>query len=214
MKNEPKEASRKLEPTEAAAPHSSPEREIPDPKTPLRPVRSGPGVWRRAFRWLLALLIFFALGALVITWAFYLPLRQRTEGRFSDLQAAQQQIDQLEQDLAAEQARSEQSAALQSELDQAEAHIGLLKARLDVAAAQLALAQKDNAKARVALSQTARTLDELAAGRDEDQRQVIADLKTRINLVRDEIGQNDFAAQSDLDVLAAGLLELESAVIR
>jgi chromosome segregation ATPase len=160
------------------------------------------------------LLIFFALGALVITWAFYLPLRQRTEGRFSDLQAAEREIDQLQQDLAAAQALSGQSEALETELDQAGAHIGLLKARLDVAAAQLALAQKDTAKARVALSQTSRTLDELAAGRDEDQRQVIADLKTRINLVRDEIGQNDFAAQSDLDVLAAGLLELESAVIR
>jgi hypothetical protein len=46
---------------------------------------------------------------------------------------------------------------------------------------------------------------------DKSQQKIVSDLESRLILATGEIDTNPYAAQSDLDVLATGLLELENA---
>jgi hypothetical protein len=47
---------------------------------------------------------------------------------------------------------------------------------------------------------------------EPDQRKIVSDMQERLELVLDEVDDNPYAAESDLDVLARDLLELESAL--
>jgi hypothetical protein len=47
---------------------------------------------------------------------------------------------------------------------------------------------------------------------EPDQRKIADDMQERLELALDEMEDNPYAAESDLDVLARGLLELENAL--
>jgi hypothetical protein len=90
-------------------------------------------------------------------------------------------------------------------------HIAILSARADVVTAQLALAKKDPAKARVALNRTPKTLETMLSQLPADQKKVVTDMQARLKLAISEIENNQYAADSDLDVLGTSLLEMENA---
>lgn len=189
----------------------------PEPKTK--------GFWSRAFRWLLVLAIIFGLGALLIMFLLFIPARDQAiqanqqielikEQAQADLVKAEQVNAELEETIDNLSTLEAQKEALQGELDKANLHIVILNARTDVANAQLVLVkEEDVTKARVTLSQTSETLETLEDMLEPDQRNVAADMQERLQLVLDELEDNPYAAESDLDVLARSLLELESALI-
>lgn len=176
-----------------------------------------PSFGRRLLRWVIYALIFFGLGALTVYYFFLFPARETVSTARGEVQAAeqrnqelQQQINQLEQQNQELQALDEQNQTLQEEVNQAELHSALLSAQVDVLKARLALAQEQPAQADVALNNTIGELDRISSLLPENQSSVVEGLKERLQLARDEMNDNAFAAQSDLEVLFAGLVDLEN----
>jgi len=144
----------------------------------------------------------------------------------SEKEAAGEQIAEREDQIAE---REDQIAALEGQIDDLmplaeendllifaqtdfELHIAILDARLDVSNALLALAVDDPARARVSLDKTGQALAKVSSLLPEDQRGMVTSMEQRLELVLEEMEGDPYAAQSDLDVLAKSLLELEDAL--
>lgn len=176
----------------------------------------------RFLRWALGFLIVFGLGALLVIVTLYVPAQRKIqqaneryaqleEKNKADLDQAGQEIATLDRRIDSLSTFETKNQALQTDLDQTRLHVVILSARSDVAQARLALAKEDPTKAKIALSKTADTLQSLEEMLEPDQRKVVSDMQDRLTLILDEIDENAYAAESDLDVLATSLLELENA---
>ena len=62
----------------------------------------------------------------------------------------------------------------------------------------------------MALSQTPDTLTKLKGLIDQNQQKIVTDMQDRLTLAVKELDSNTYAAQSDLDVLATSLVDLEN----
>ena len=184
--------------------------ESKESEPPLQPEKSDRPFFRRALRWLLVMLLVFGLGGLLVLYTLYLPAQREIGATKADLQKANQQIDELEARVASLSALETKNQELQEELDDAVLQVNILRARADVSSALLALAKNDPAKARVALSQTNGSIEAIGGLLDPGQQKVVTDMQARLKLAAGEIGDNTFAAESDLNVLATSLLELEN----
>lgn len=185
--------------------------EVRGKEPPKKPVeKRQPSFGRRLLRWLIYALIFFGLGALVVYYFLLIPAQQDLRSARSDLQSATQQVQELEQQNQELQALEERNQTLQEEANQAELHSALLAAQVDVLRARLAVAQEQPAQADVALNNTMGELNRISALLPENQRGIVDDLKERLELARAGLEDNTFAAQSDLEVLFAGLVDLEN----
>jgi hypothetical protein len=182
----------------------------------LKPAPAKPklSIYRRILRWGLSAVILFGLGALAVALGVVMPMQRSGQSRESALEAANQKISSLEATMESFSSLGSKTKGLETDLDQANRAIAILSARADVATAQLALAKKDPAKARLAVTNTPATFDKLAALLEPNQRQVVTDMKDRLNLALTELDTNSYAAESDLDVLMTALLQLESAILR
>lgn len=217
---EPKKESPPSEPIrpEQALPTPAPAPATPPASAKVpRPEKRPPSLWIRLLRGLLGVLILIGLGAILILFTLYMPLRQDftkaqmkidelTNQATTDLEAANQEIDRLS-------SLETQNEDLQSQLDQANLHRAILQVQIDVASARLALTSQEPDKARLALTKTPDHLQSLEKLLPQSQRKVTADLQARLKLVLGEIDENAYAASSDLSVMAASLLELENALI-
>jgi len=210
-------------PKDNALPEAQPPTPAPTPTKQSPPKPSPPrGFWARLPRWVLTFLIVMGLGVLLSVYFLYRPvanqlkqaqqeLIQVQEQARNDMENANQEIAGLEQRGLTVSTLEAKNQELQAALDSAHLHVYILSARSDVAAAQLALAQNDPSKARIALSKTDETLEELSALLDPEHQQTAVDMRERLALALKGIGDNTNAAVSDLDVLATDLLELENA---
>ncbi len=201
---------------------------------PDKPSHQPPNFWRRALRWALAFMIVFSLGVLLILFAFLIPARQaanqlqnelttvKLKATEIDRQASQkiadaanqskQQVSQLQEQMSGLSSLEEKNKALQAQLDQANLHVTLLSARGDVLTARMMLAKDDVPGAKLALSQTPDTLKKIAALLKEDQRKVAESMQDRINLALKEMDGDRSAAQTDLEVLANSLMQMENII--
>lgn len=180
-------------------------------------------VFRYGIRWAVGVLIIFGLGLLAGIFLLYRPAVQEAENTATkmrdELATANQRIDELENkisnlnnEIASLQPLQEKNQELVVENERLRLHIAILDARVDVSNAQLALEVDDNAQARVVLNQTSRTLNKIQELLNIEQKEVVDDLKQRLDLVMDELDDDPFAAKSDLDVLEIKLLQLEDAL--
>lgn len=201
-------------PVEAAAPQpvdipaSVAESEDQEPK-PESKIRI---FFRKLLRWTLAILIVFGIGYAVAVFTLYIPETKQHASTEQALTAIQGQVADLEAQVSAlESTASDTDAKLvaQTEL---ELQMALLSARVDVANARLALAENDTASAQLSLAKTDTTLKWMQNLLPVEQQNVIAAMTQRLDLVLSEIADNPYAAQSDLDVLATNLLQLQDAV--
>jgi hypothetical protein len=103
-----------------------------------------------------------------------------------------------------------QTGQLQDQLDLADLHTRILSALADVRSAQLALQQEDVPRAKVHLTNTPATLVELEDLVGVDQTELVASMRERLDLAAGGLEDDTFAAQSDLDVLANNLIQLEN----
>jgi hypothetical protein len=175
---------------------------------------------RSALRWVTAFVVVFALGVLA-TWI----TRVRPERRAMDelrverdsILARAEELDARLGSLEGENSQlQDQVSSLQAELasqaaerEQAQNHLALLQVLVDVNSAQLAVAQEEPAQAKAALATTDDRLAALEEQADTASRSQFQDLRERLGLALQSIGQDDFAAQRDLEVLANKLLTLE-----
>ncbi|HKZ55094.1 MAG TPA: hypothetical protein VJ123_06415 [Anaerolineales bacterium] len=203
---------------EEAAADSSREPSDMQPETPPSPAEAETlpprpdrlrVVLRLAMRWAIAALAVFLLGVLATVLVQVRPqsveLRSLRDG-LSEAQATAEGLQGQVKELGVLQS---QNASLQKALEQAEQHLTLLKALVDVATAQAAIARSDMDTVRASLSGTDSRLAVLAAAfAGEEQNAVIA-MRDRLELVFRELESDAFAAGSDLQVLASSLTALE-----
>jgi len=177
---------------------------------------------RSGMRWVLGFLVVFGLGAVLVVFTLYIPAQRKIqqanqdyldlENRYNaDMEQAKQQASELERRISSLSVLETLNQSLGEQVDASNLHVVILSARTDVVLARLALAKSDTSKARISLSKTHETLKTLEELLDPDQRNAVIDMQNRLTLILEEIEENTYAAESDLDVLATGLLELENA---
>jgi polyhydroxyalkanoate synthesis regulator phasin len=173
---------------------------------------SGPSLGIRLLRWFLFALILFGLGVAFTLWVIYSPQRSQLTAAESQVQSLQQQVSSLQNQVKTLTPLDTTNKSLQQQVNQQNLHTYILSARTDVAQAQLALAKQDTAKASLALSKTDQTLMMMGKLLPANQQKLVQDMQSRLSLAKSEIDSNSYAAQSDLDVLANSLVDLENSL--
>jgi len=174
--------------------------------------------FRSFLRWAGIALVVFGLGALAAIFLFYIPKSndlKQTAQEFATanakISALQTEITTLENRIAELSTLEAANQGLQTDLEMAQLHAHLLDALVDVRAAQYALAQDDPASASEQLATTAATLTEMQKLLEAEQAQSVDTMLSRLELAQGGLDSDPFAAQSDLEVLATRLLQLEEA---
>lgn len=200
---------------ESAPPEKMPGELPPVPELPAEPSESRfrRGL-RRSIRWGAGLLLLFALGMMTATLAFYMPkarevnrveaLRMQADERIAALEAELESMD------AELEAFKQNQETQQEALDAANLHIFILSALADVAQARLALALDNPEEARLALTNTAGTIESLTALVESDQTEALQAMQQRLDLAVSGLDGDPEAALSDLEVLANNLVKLEN----
>ena len=165
---------------------------------------------RLSIRWLAILLIIFGLGVLATAFLFYRPVADELAGTRDELQQYQAQIAELQDEVDRLQSLEKENQTLQDELQKANLHIQILSALSDVNAARLDLAQDNASGAQVDLTNTAETLKNLEQLVGAQQKEAVQAMQSRLDLALQEMDRDSFAAQSDLEVLATNLVQLEN----
>ena len=164
---------------------------------------------RKLLRWATGTLTIFTLG-IVLMWI--VQVRPRTielRELESQLQSANQEIEKLAGELDILKAVDAENAALEATLDETLIHLNLLSVLVDVSIAQLALNDGNLEMAQAALAETDSKLDLLAIDLDGNRQDTVEAMQERLSLALNEINEDTFAAQSDLEVLRNTLLALE-----
>jgi cell division protein FtsL len=180
-------------------------------------------IFRRLIRWTAGLLIIFGLGFITAIFTLYRPAVQGSEVKIQQLNAdinskeskildLQNQISDLNNQIAELMPLEKTNNDLLATQVDFQLHVAILDARVDIATALLSLKEDDNAQALVILDKTDQTLDTIGRLLEPAQRDVVASMTQRLELVMSEIDDDPYAAESDLDVLATNLLQLEDAL--
>jgi hypothetical protein len=180
------------------------------PSTP--PETRSQRFFRLAIRWIAGFLVVFALGVLAAVWLIYRPAAQQLSLIQTELGVANQRIAELEAEVARLTPLDTRNQALQEELAEADLHIKILRALSDVNTARLSLANEDIPGARAQLTNTPRTLKELEQSIGANQKGMVGAMLNRLELALAEVERDAFAAESDLNVLATNLVQLENII--
>ena len=161
---------------------------------------------RGALRWVLVGLLAFAAGALIITFALFIPTRQKLDLASTDLEQANTMISAKTDQVATLQTDNE---ALQEQLDSNTLHMYVLEALSGVRGASLAVAAEDYAGARLSLIQASEAIDTLSGLLGTDQKDVLTAMKQSAAQALTEVKANLKSAQPELDQLTQNLVQLE-----
>ena len=134
---------------------------------------------RGVLRWVLVVLLAFGFGALVITFALYLPTRQKLEKANTDLEHTSM------------------------------VHISVLKALAGARGASLAVATDDHAGALQSLTQTSEALDALSGLLGTNQKDVLTAMQQSTAQALTDLKTDLKSAQPELDQLTKNLVQLE-----
>ena len=182
----------------------------PEPKSPGRARQ----FMRKTTRLLLVAGLLFATGMVTGYVMFQQPrvgdLNDQVEQLTTEKADLEAQVASLQEDVQALEPFEAENRTLQASLSEEELHVRLLSALKDVQSAQLSLAIGELDTARLSLTRTEDRLEELQERLPADQQGVVDGMIQRLNLVLEGVDSDAFAAQSDLDVLANSLLQLEN----
>lgn len=179
--------------------------------------------FRNGIRWVVGVLIIFGLGLLAGIFLFYRPAVDESGKIIKQLQTdlstadenivkLENQASDLETEISSLQSLKDKNEELVAENQDKNLHLAILDARIDVANAQLALGEDDNAQARIILNRTSNTFNTIMELLELEQQGIINDLKQRLELVMEELDEDPYAAKSDLDVLEMKLLQLQDSL--
>jgi len=179
---------------------------------PKPPSRVG-NFFRKALRWITGLLAVFAVGVGTTWFVRVQPMNVELDNLKNQLQAAELTVKDMETQITemttmASELLSE-NESIKIQLQETQLHVDVMRILVDVTTAELALANEDTVTAKASLSGTDTRLATLQEQLQGDDQQTIADMRTRLALVLEELETNRFAAKSDLDVLMSNLLALE-----
>ena len=161
---------------------------------------------RGALRWVLVAVLAFGVGALIITFALYVPTRQKLDIANADLENANATITSKTEQITTLQMDNE---ALHKNLDSTTLHMYVLEGLSGMRGASLAVAADDYAGARLSLIQASEALDTLPDLLGTDQKDVLTAMQQGAAQALDNV-QNDLkSAQPELDQLTKNLVQLE-----
>jgi cell division protein FtsB len=170
--------------------------------------------FRRTTRLLLTIGLLFAAGLLTAYFAFQRPQASEQSDRIAQLTTEKSdletQVAALQEEIQALEPLETENTALEASLAEEVLHVRVLSALKDVLSAQLNLALDEVDAARLSLGRTEEKLVEVQELLPADHQGVIDGMIQRLNLVLDGMATDAFAAQSDLEVLANSLLQLEN----
>jgi hypothetical protein len=166
-----------------------------DAKPEIRPQKS----IRGTLRWLLVVLLAFGLGALLIAFTLYLPIRQELVKAKATVTNQSDQINTLQTG----------NETLQKDLDSAKLHSYVLKALSGVRGASQSVAADDYAGARLSLIQASDALDILSGLLGTDQKDVLTAMQLSAAQALTKVKNNLKSAQPELDQLTNNLVQLE-----
>jgi len=171
-------------------------------KPETRPQKS----MRGTLRWLLAVLLAFGLGALLIAFLLYIPTRQELVKANTDLEQATATITSQTDQIATLHTGNE---TLQKDLDSAKLQIYVLRALSGVQGASQAVAADNYAGARLSLIQASDALDILSGLLGTDQKDVLNAMQQSASQALIKMKTNLTSAQPELDQLTNNLAQLE-----
>ncbi len=197
-----------LEPVMSSEPEPAETLPAPKPESAFR------RFVRKVIRWTLFVFVIFGLGMIAALVLWYLPMRNTANAHLQALEAANQQISELKEQVSSQTALEKEYQAALERLKTA----GIVKLvqslQVEIASARIALYQNNIEAAQSALANAEQLIAELKRQAAKDQQTAIADLQTRLTLAKSELKDNAYAAQSDLDVLWRGLIDLLMALDR
>lgn len=161
---------------------------------------------RGALRWVLVALLAFGLGALSISFALYIPTRQKLDRTNADLEHANATISDSNNQITTLQTDSE---TLRKNLDSAMLHMYVLKALSGVRGSSLAMAADNYAGVRLSLIQASEALDTLSGLLGPDQKDVLTAMQQSVAQALAEVKTDLKSAQPELDQLTKNLVQLE-----
>jgi hypothetical protein len=167
---------------------------------------------RRLVRWLVAVLVIFALGVAATWLTRVAPQQKEIENLEHDLEMSREEADLSASEVEDLLPLVDENAELKSDLTAMEMHIEILKIQGDVASAQLALLAEDFVTARASLAGTDTRLEALMKNLEGEDRDTVQGMLTRLDLVLEELGDDSFAAIRDLEVLSSNLAALERSI--
>lgn len=169
--------------------------------------------FRSMVRWIILIVALFAAGVVTAYFLLYQPAREQINSLQGELATAQQEIETRSQELQSAQneitALKAQKDAAVSNLDNAENRAYLQMVLTNVANARLALANKDGANARTALTAARADLEKLLPAVQVKDKDVAAGLLSRLDLALSELSRDPRTAIADLDVLTRSLQDAE-----
>lgn len=181
--------------------------ELLEEAEPVKPPSKLRRFMSRALRWVTGFMVVFACGV-AVTWVVQVrPGLEQIGSLRAELESAQNQIDSLEGEVESLHPLEGENSSLRNEITTTKQRMDLLSVLVDVTTAQLAIAQEDPIAAKAALAGTDDrliALDVELIGAD-----TVEGLRNRLALVLEEVDDNAFAAQRDLQILASNLLSLE-----
>lgn len=168
------------------------------------------GFMRRLLMWVIGLIGVFALGVGVAYVMLVLDLQTENDTLQSQVDALQ-----AEQATIADSIRAECEAELediQAEVDEANLHVQLVNALVDVSSARVALGQDDLVGIQAALAGTDERLAELQQGLGADGTAAVKALRDQLADLLDNLEQDVLSLDQDLERLTSNLLALERSI--
>ncbi|MEK6256370.1 MAG: hypothetical protein N2C13_03510 [Chloroflexota bacterium] len=177
----------------------------PEPKEPTRFNL----FMRKMLRWSTGVLSIFVLG-IILTWVVQVSPRVKELREVeTQLESANQEIEQLQTNLDALQQVESENIALQDNFEAHQNHLTLLSILVDVNNAQLALVAGNLDTAQAALAETDSKISALIESLGASELESLQAMQERLALAIAEMSGDSFVAQSDLDVLGNSILALE-----
>lgn len=215
------EETQEAETAEPEAPDEFPEEPVEgedlEPEEKKEPSKFGLFL-RKVLRWAAGLGVVFIAGVLLMQFLVVSPLRKDLRGTKGDLEAAEAETAELQDDLADVRADNDaletENEELQDQLTTALADQQILRALADVSAARVALAEDDVVTAKAALSGTNARLETLYDLVPADVEETVAGMVARLELAVEELDDDTFAAENDLEVLWTNLQALEASLFQ
>jgi hypothetical protein len=167
---------------------------------------------RRLLRWLVVVLVIFALGVGATWFARVAPQQKDIDNFEHTVRQLRDEVDLKSAEIEELLPLVDENAELAAELFEAEMHIEILKIQGDVASSQLAMLAEDIVTAKASLAGTDSRLEVLMRSLDGEDRNTVQGMLTRLDLVLEELGEDTFAAIRDLEVLSSNLSALERSI--
>jgi hypothetical protein len=177
--------------------------------------RAGWAPWKiRALRWTTGLLVVFALGLVALWLVQVQPLRRQVAALEQERGTLQARVDDLQAETVRLQGVDAENAALKVTTAELERNAALLMARVSTLKAQFVAASGGNAtealEALASADDQLAILEEALAGTQQED---VRAMRYRLAMAAEEMENDPFAAQRDLEVLANGLETMEQELL-